>query len=193
MDVVQHKPQLRDQIHAQVAAVSPVAMADAVRVMGECFLHLPEIQAAERIAFFAPLPDELPIAPLAAMAWQQGKVVCFPRVVDRQEGRMEFACVARWSDLQPGAYGILEPSADALAIASRDIDCVVVPGLAYTRDGARLGRGAGFYDRFLAGFSGVRIGLALACQIVPTLPADSWDEWVHIVVTENEIIRCREQ
>ena len=89
-----------------------------------------------------------------------------------------------------GSFGIGEPAAGE-AWPIEDIDLIVVPAVAYDRRGRRLGRGGGFYDRFLArgGLRARTCGLAFAQQIVQELPAESHDYPVEIVVTDREVLR----
>ena len=74
-------------------------------------------------------------------------------------------------------------------------DIIVVPGLAFDRRGNRLGRGFGYYDRFLGGLpeSVPRVGLACVSQVVPEVPVDAWDVPVHALVTEDGVIRVAER
>jgi 5-formyltetrahydrofolate cyclo-ligase len=69
---------------------------------------------------------------------------------------------------------------------------ILVPGVAFTRAGARLGRGAGYYDRFLAGAdpAAVKVGLAFSSQIVPELPEEPFDVRLDRLVTESAVIFC---
>jgi len=93
---------------------------------------------------------------------------------------------------ETGPYGISEPSAPA-GVEPRlsGWDMVVVPGLAFDMRGNRLGRGFGYYDRFLAGLpeSVPRVGLAWASQRIPEVPVDAWDVPVHALVTEEGVVR----
>ena len=87
------------------------------------------------------------------------------------------------TDLTPGHYGIPEPRPDLPAEAAVPSGALwLIPGLAFTPRGLRLGRGRGYYDRLLAAHpGGIRVGLAFDCQILPDLPHSPWDipmDWV---------------
>jgi 5-formyltetrahydrofolate cyclo-ligase len=86
--------------------------------------------------------------------------------------------------LSPG--GIREPRADCAVAAVDEIDLVLVPGLGFSRDGVRLGRGRGHYDRFLTGLRpGVPcVGVCFRCQLCDSLPSESHDVPVHGVISE---------
>ena len=107
-----------------------------------------------------------------------------PKVVGKHLLCLHYTADTR---LATGAYGILEPD-HRDALISEDIDAVLVPGLAFTRRGLRLGRGAGFFDRFLASTEAKRIGVCFSCQIAPWLPIDEWDMRMDAVVCPDEII-----
>ncbi len=98
-------------------------------------------------------------------------------------------------ELTPRTQGILEPRDDVRKSTSRnrhvdDCDVVIVPGLAFTTAGDRLGYGAGYYDRLLQKCSAPKIGIAFACQIVPTLPTEPTDIKMDFIVTETETFCC---
>jgi 5-formyltetrahydrofolate cyclo-ligase len=99
-------------------------------------------------------------------------------------------------DLELGRFGILEPKPVFREDAKRrvlpeQIDCVIVPGLAFDAACYRLGRGKGYYDRFLCRLppQTVRIGLAFECQIIEKIPVQPWDIPVSLIITENRIIQ----
>lgn len=88
--------------------------------------------------------------------------------------------------MEPGVHGVREPRGGRVA---EPADLVLVPGLAFDRSGFRLGRGRGFYDRWLGGQTGVRtLGLAFSCQVVETLPCEPHDLRVEAVLTEDGLL-----
>lgn len=105
----------------------------------------------------------------------------FPRMKD---GALEY-CLGR--DFVTGRFGIKEPSPSSPVISVDELAGVLVPGLAFDREGRRLGRGRGFYDRTLSGYRGLSVGVAYALQIVDRVPVDSWDLPVNAVVTEESV------
>jgi 5-formyltetrahydrofolate cyclo-ligase len=94
---------------------------------------------------------------------------------------LSFRTVSTLSDLCPGRYGIREPVGGA---SPEQLDLIVVPGLAFTADGNRLGRGAGFYDRFLSTIPGyaVKVGVCFAFQLVLEIPVECHDVKVDALV-----------
>ncbi len=158
----------------------------------ERLLALPEVQGAERVLFYASLPEEVDTWPLL-QAWLRGGRVPLLPGLDGRGGPMRAAPVRDLAaDLRQGAFGILEPDPDRTgAVEWSAIQVAVLPGLAFDLRGYRLGRGAGHYDRSLAALSpgALRIGLAFECQVVERLPVEPHDIPVDRVVTEDRIIR----
>ncbi len=94
-------------------------------------------------------------------------------------------------ELSPGLFGIPEPKVDVRDKQHRigsidEIELAVVPGVAFGRDGSRIGNGRGYYDRLFRSITGptVRVGVAFECQIFDTLPVDEHDVWMDAIVTE---------
>ncbi len=114
--------------------------------------------------------------------------IAFPRV----DGQTLTFHRSRWDELVPGKFGIPEPLPSAPMVSP---DLLLVPLLAVTRAGVRLGQGKGYYDRALAALltsSPVRtIGIAWDCQIADTLPADAWDIAVDYIATPTRLVDCR--
>ena len=133
------------------------------------------------IAAFSALPGE----PDALDPWPGGKRIALPRVCG---GELIFHWVVCREDLQPGKFGILEPAADA-AEARKEFHLILVPGLAFDLRGGRLGRGKGYYDRFLAGSRGLRMGICFEDQIVDNVPSEAHDLRMDFVVTPSAIYR----
>lgn len=105
---------------------------------------------------------------------------------------MEFRLVEQVEELVPGVFGILEPQQGKLVLPE-DLEVMFLPGLAFSRTGERLGRGGGYYDRYLAHLpSGVlKIGLAFSAQITESLPVEEHDLKVDLVITEEGVIHCQ--
>ena len=135
---------------------------------------------ARCIACYCALGDEPESLP-ALQRWAEGgRRVVVPRV----EGeRMQFY---DWSPLtqHAGSFGIDEPTAEAQLCTPSEIDLMIVPGVAFTRDGKRLGRGKGYYDRYLsqADFHAVTIGVGYAHQLTKNLPTEPHDRRLDEVV-----------
>ncbi len=140
--------------------------------------RLPEFRAARTVAVFAALPDE-PATDEALARWAETRCVVLPRV---EGGTMNFYAF-RSDGLAFGAFGILEPQGERPCGAG-EIDLAVCPGVAFTADGRRLGRGRGYYDRYLGqpAFRGYRVGVCYAHQLVDDLPAEPHDVRMDTVI-----------
>ncbi len=95
------------------------------------------------------------------------------------------------TDLEIGPYGILQPKAiEAHRVSTDDLAWILVPGLAFDRRGVRLGRGKGFYDKALAGFAGITVGVCFSdCAATGYLPKEAHDLMVNWVVTEKFLLK----
>ena len=141
--------------------------------------RLPEFRAARTVAVFAALPDE-PATDEVLARWASTRRVVLPRV----EGDTMRFYACRPDALVFGACGILEPQGERPCPAG-EIDLVVCPGVAFTADGRRLGRGRGYYDRYLGdpAFRGFRVGVCYAHQLVDDLPVEPHDVRMDRVIT----------
>lgn len=143
------------------------------REMAQHLFALPCWEQARVVLAFAALPDEPDTLPILRKTLADGKRLLLPRVADA--GRMDWVEIPELSLLQRGTYGILEPPADLPAVCPPEDALFLVPCLAVSPDGVRLGRGGGYYDRFLAHAKGNRLLLCPSALILPEVPADSWD------------------
>ena len=141
--------------------------------------RLPEFRAARTVAVFAALPDE-PATDEVLARWASTRRVVLPRV--EGDAMRFYAC--RPDALVFGAFGILEPQGER-PCPTGEIDLVVCPGVAFTADGRRLGRGRGYYDRYLGdpAFRGFRVGVCYAHQLVDDLPVEPHDVRMDRVIT----------
>lgn len=143
-------------------------------------------------ALYVPLPGEVDIWPLAEELCAAGVNLCLPRMV--RPGVLDFAHFIPGDDLQTVKFGVKQPHPSAPAIPPRQLGVVVVPGLAFSRDGHRIGHGAGWYDRGLRVYLDHthRVGVAYEFQIWDVLPSDPWDVPMDHVVTEVQVFRAGE-
>lgn len=114
----------------------------------------------------------------------------FPRVLDRFLRKMDFAVPIHLSDWMSGVYGIPEPRPDLLPLAPKELDLMIVPGVVFGKRGERIGRGAGFYDRYLGeAKSALRVGFAYDFQVLDEpLFQEPWDAQMDWIITDSRII-----
>lgn len=140
----------------------------------------PRLAEARIVLLYSALPDEVPTLPLLNRLTTEGKTVLLPRVVSDTD--MELRRYTGPNDLEPGAFGIMEPTGELFTDYDL-IDVAVVPGMAFDREGHRLGRGKGYYDRFLAQLPHIyKIGICFPFQLVDKVPADAHDMLMDEVV-----------
>ena len=117
---------------------------------------------------------------------QNGIRVIVPVVV-AGEKELRWAQIQSRKELACGRFGLLEPDLAQTHFVDVPANALcLTPGIAFTPDGWRIGYGGGYYDRFLAKFSGISLGLAFEIQMTSTLPSDTYDRRVHYVLTEKE-------
>jgi 5-formyltetrahydrofolate cyclo-ligase len=185
------KRDVRVRVLAERDAMPEAARARASAVVAARLRSLPEIDAARAVLAFWSFGSELSTAGLIASLDADGVAVALPRIVDRE---LEARRYRPGDALDRTSFGAYEPS-NGRALDPSTIDAIVVPGVAFDRDGRRVGYGGGFYDRFLPTTrpDAIRVGVAFDLQLAPPgemLPAGSFDLRVDAVVTETELVRC---
>jgi 5-formyltetrahydrofolate cyclo-ligase len=150
----------------------------------------PEFKAASVVMLFLAMSMEVDTSNIALKAWQTGKTVVVPKVSWDQRRMLPIEISSLTAGLTTTGPGVREPMSGN-PIPVNLIDLVIVPGLGFTETGYRIGRGMGFYDRFLAqnDFVGVSCGLAFEEQIVPQLPVLDHDIPLSMLATDRGIRR----
>jgi 5-formyltetrahydrofolate cyclo-ligase len=186
-DLKRAKKDVRRRVLEIRAASTPEERAANADVVAARCLDLPEVAAAKVVMAFWTFGSELPTMPVIEALLAAGVQVALPRIVD---GDLE---VRTWEpgDLMTQArFGALEPAGGTI-VAPGDVDVVFTPAVAFDRSGRRVGYGGGFYDRFFPKTDAVRVGLAMALQVLDEdLPAGPFDLVVQAIVTEHEVIRA---
>ncbi len=142
----------------------------------------PEWGEASTVCLYFSRDDEVDTKPLLAAALTAEKTVVFPRIV---KNGLVLHRVTSIRDFTRGTYQILEPKKSTPIVDPTLVDVFIVPGVAFDRDGNRLGRGKGYYDRLLAHITAPKIGLAYAFQMVAEVPHSSYDVPMTAVITEK--------
>lgn len=184
------KKELRQALRQKLASVS--AEERHSRSMGVCsrFLSTSEYREANTLMIFLSTPQEVDTSPIALQAWADGKHVAAPQVSWEQKKMSPIEIHTLAGGLASDAMGIREPI-EGRAVPISEIDLVIVPGLGFDTRGNRLGRGRGFYDRFLAHreFRAISCALAFEDQIIETIPEEENDMRVAMLVTEQHVRR----
>ena len=137
--------------------------------------RLPEFKNAKRIMFYMSDAKEVDTREMIVETMKKGKIVSVP-VCDINRRKIIPCKLTAKDKFQTGPYGIKEPCIKR-ALTMKDIDLVIVPGIAFDVTGNRLGRGGGYYDSFLGGFNRrvFSVGLAFKFQILPSIPTTNLD------------------
>jgi 5-formyltetrahydrofolate cyclo-ligase len=186
----QNKSALRRELREKLAA-----MPDDVRhrksLLACSFVAASaEFQAARVVMLYLSMPTEVDTSPLALKAWQAGKTVVVPKVSWDQRRMLPVEISSLTDQMTTSGPGVREPISGK-PVPVDFIDFVVVPGLGFSDKGYRIGRGMGFYDRFLAQheFIGTACGLAFDDQLVPELPVLDHDIPLSMLVTDRGLRR----
>lgn len=186
------KTDLRQRVRKMLADIPPDDMtAKSLRACHRLF-ERSQFLKAEVIMVFLSLPSEVDTSPIVLRCWQARKRVLAPKVSWNQRRMLPVEIRSLTDDLMVSTMGIREPVA-GIPFPIPLIDMVIVPGLAFDEYGNRLGRGRGFYDRFLAHpeFKGIACGLAFEEQILPSVPVGPLDRHVDMVVTDEKVRRFK--
>ena len=176
----------RARFRAARRALSVGDRAEASAAVCRRVLALPEVRAACVVHGFWPLPDEVDLRPALVALWERGVTVALPAVVGPRR------LVHRAFEpgvLRAGRWGILEPPETASEVHPARVDVALVPGLAFGRDGGRLGAGGGYYDAFLAQTPALRVGVCPAAALVASVPTEPHDARLDAVVTDADVLR----
>ncbi len=179
------KAELRARFRRDLRRLEPAWREQGSALLRERVRRSPAWTEAATVLLFVPRPDEPDVWPLIADALSEGRQVGLPSFdpLTGVYGARRVRDPA--ADLVPGRYGLEEPQGGCPPIPLAGLDLVLVPGLAFTTDGGRLGRGGGFYDRLLAATGAVRMGAGLDEQIVPWLPLEPHDVDLDYILTPS--------
>jgi len=182
MEKTAAKRRLRQSRLSALRAVPPEQRERFSAILREKLASFLPQHSGAAVAIYAPLPHEVNLLPLLREKPQHHYL--FPRCLSG--GKMCFHYVTDVEhELVPGAHGILAPAPSCPMVPPQDIDLIVVPGVAFTTGGKRLGYGGGYYDRFLPLCTRAHVlALAFPAQMVPDLPTEAHD------LTIPQVISC---
>ncbi|HZK25475.1 MAG TPA: 5-formyltetrahydrofolate cyclo-ligase [Oscillospiraceae bacterium] len=188
------KKELRKKILAERDLLTwDQVKANSLKIAENLFA-LPQYQAAQTIMYFLNFGKEVLTMKMVPQTLAHGKRAVATKTVTKERRMILSEIHDLEADLEPGLWGIPEPKPEALRpLEPKEIDFVVVPGVAFDLQGNRLGYGGGYYDRF---FPQLRDGVPLVAvtfevQITNGIPVDPWDRRVDFIITEKRVIDCR--
>lgn len=151
----------------------------------QTLLGLEKIRKARRVMLFASMGSEVDTWGLAADLLQQDKQLFFPKTYWQERAIKAFAVQNLTADLRLGRFGVQEPSSDAVMCSPAELDVILLPGLAFSKNGCRIGYGAGLYDRFLASSSSYHVAVSFFEQLLSQIPCEAHDVRYDVLVTDQ--------
>ena len=188
--IQEQKKAIREQAHAN--RKDQEHKDELSREICARFMALPEYQRARTAMFYVDVRTEVRTRQDLATALAHGKTIVVPWCND--QGELEMFRLESMEDLALGMYKILEPKPELRHLPERQVDVksldiVMVPGVAFTREGARMGHGKGYYDKLLehARPDAPLVALAFECQLFPEIPTQSHDVFMDKIITEKGV------
>jgi 5-formyltetrahydrofolate cyclo-ligase len=187
-----NKAQMRQQMRTQLMELTDEERIGRSRDACQHLVNTDQFKRASVVMFYLSLPHEIDVIPAILYAWQKGKTVAAPKVSWQQRHMIPVEITSLETGVAAGALGLRNPITGA-PVPPEDIDLVVTPGLAFDKNGNRLGRGGSFYDRFFDSnkLSACKCGFAFSRQIVEDVPVDDRDKPMDLLVTEAGAIQCK--
>lgn len=177
------KAELRQRLRALERAMTAEEKAASDAALREGFLEIPEYRAARTVLLYVGTGAEVDTRPLIEDALAAGKRVALPVITG--PGVMEARAVTDLDLLVPGPCGIPAPGEGSELVPPEAPDLILVPGMAFTQDGWRLGRGGGYYDRYLPRTNALTVALARDFQMVDHIPTEAHDIPVDALVIDS--------
>ena len=187
MGMTTDKKQIRDKCISIRLAMAAAEVRQKSMAIISAFIDSGLYASNDVFHLYYPINNEVDLIGLMDRIWMDGKLLMMPRTdFSRREIINYF--VTSTEELEKTRFSMMEP--DPLRCRAADIppDVILVPGVAFSRLNARLGYGGGFYDRFLADSSALKIGVAFSCQILPELPVEAHDVLMDAIITENGML-----
>jgi len=186
------KAEIRERMLQARRALADEVVAEKNRAIISRLEQLPEFAQAQAVLTYVSSKDnEVDTQGLIEDLLREGRMVLVP--IAGRDRVMVWSRLLSLDELAKGRFGILEPPPEARRIMDPPGGAVaVVPGVAFTREGWRIGYGGGYFDTFLAGFAGTSIAIAFEAQMVESIPTDQHDVPMDMVVTEAAVYRRSE-
>ena len=189
MNAPETKAEIRDAMRKRRVTLEALWARDASHRVADRIIALPEFKRAEVVCCYLSLPGEVDAQAILDAAWKAGKKVAVPTA--RDDGEYIPAWLTPSESVTVGRFNVRQPTVPFWAKPDR-FDFMVIPGVAFSTTGTRLGHGAGYYDRMLTRLSkkiGCKAGVCFSLQVLAALPTAEHDVAMDIVVTEDTVYR----
>ncbi|PJN90883.1 5-formyltetrahydrofolate cyclo-ligase [Bacillus sp. mrc49] len=187
-----NKKRLRQEVKSLLMGVTDGEHEEGSNKIAENLFSLEEWKKAKTIGITISIHPEVPTERIIEQAWSEGKEVAVPKC-DPDKKTMQFKKISSFNELESVYHGLLEPVAETAKVTKSEMDVLIVPGLAFTKEGFRLGFGGGYYDRYLPGFKGITVALAYELQLVDELPIEMHDMAVCKLITPSKVLQTSVQ
>src|SRR3954465_5926686 len=177
------KEEIRRALKAEAALHPPEERAHDSTLICRHIMEHPLWASAASLLLFCPIGVEPGLRSACFEALQRRKLVAFPKYLPDTGDYGAFQVTDPTRELLPGRFAVPEPVDSCTRLELNKLDLIFIPGLGFSFDGARLGRGKGYYDRLLANLSATKCGVAYDWQIVAGIPREAHDVQVDCVVT----------
>jgi len=181
------KKEFREKMKTKLLLITEADYLEKSSLIAKKLFETEEWNKAKMIGITISRFPEVNTYPIIEKAWSEDKLVAVPKCLPSMRA-LEFYTIHNFSEVEKGYFGLYEPlpkkteKTDAAAI-----DLLFVPGLAFTKNGFRLGYGGGYYDRFLPNFPGESIVLSFQEQLVDWLPIEEYDYQVKKILTDEDM------
>ncbi|GIM28549.1 5-formyltetrahydrofolate cyclo-ligase [Clostridium polyendosporum] len=187
------KSEIRNIVIAKRKELSKVAKDNFDNIISRKFLNSEIYKQCKTIFIYISMNEEIDTKTIILKALEEGKRVCVPKIdiKNRVMKAVEIKNLSQMVETPP--FGILEPPTFDLKLDIDEIELIVVPGLAFDKNGGRVGYGGGYYDKFLfQPHKSKKIVLAYDFQVFESVPVEKHDVRVDYVITEKQAINCKE-
>lgn len=179
---------LRKRVIQQLSELSKTEYEKVSSIIAQRLFAEATWKQAKTIGITISKAPEVDTYQIIRKAWEENKRIVIPKCYPKDKS-MRFRQLTDFNQLETVYYGLLEPIEEQTEeVLKQDIDLLIVPGLAFTRDGYRLGFGGGYYDRFLPDYTGDTLSLAFNQQLVSEIPIEAHDIPVNKIITMEETI-----
>lgn len=178
-----NKDDLRREVKRILAETDKEYFEQADKIISQKVLHSDKFRNCKTVFVYVSTETEPDTSEIIETALKLGKTVCVPKCITKNE--MKAVRIFSTDELKPGYFGIKEPESCENEIKSEDIDLALIPCMAASYDGSRLGHGAGYYDRFLAHTEAYKICLCFEKLIYFNIPTDEYDVKSDRTITES--------
>ncbi|MBL5766062.1 5-formyltetrahydrofolate cyclo-ligase [Heyndrickxia sporothermodurans] len=186
------KKELRECLKKDLSSIDRCTYEQNSYLIAKQLFGHPKFNAASTVAITLSRFPEVDTWQIIRKGWEVGKRMVVPKCIPKTK-EMVFKEITSFKQLESVYFGLFEPiDGQTTEVKKEELDLIIVPGIAFTRNGYRLGFGGGYYDRFLHNYQGMTISLAFSSQIQSELPIEKHDIPVQRIITENETIHCSE-